>query len=361
MTYRNPEELKSLMVPVDASIRDAVKKMDLGKNGFISIVDENQKLRGILTDGDFRRFVLDGISLDETIKDHMQTEPFVLNPSADLKSKIRKTFLSGGINHIPIVDKDNVLLDIVFGWDFLFPLAQKNRNLKPKQPVLVMAGGKGTRLDPFSRILPKPLIPIGDKTILEIIIENFREQGSFNTFLTVNHKKAIIKSFIGENKNLSKLTLLEEEDYYGTAGSIKMLEGVVKRSFFVTNCDVIVKTDYAKVLEFHKKGKYVLTLIGSLRHVKIPYGICEMGTNGVLTEIREKPEYDFLVNTGFYVLEPSVFKYIPDKKNFDMTDLIQALQEDGKKVGVYPISQESWLDIGEWQEYKKTLEKMTML
>jgi len=207
-----------------------------------------------------------------------------------------------------------------------------------------MAGGKGTRLDPFTKVLPKPLIPIGERTIIDIIMDKFYQNGIKEFYISINHKSRMIKSYFEEANTKFIIHYLEENQPLGTAGSLKLLEGKIEGSLLVSNCDIIIDTDYSEIIEFHEKKKYDMTIVGSFRHYVIPYGVCEISNGGSLKEIREKPEYDFLVNTGMYVLEPDVLVPIPVNKFYHITDLINEYLKRQEKVGVYPIS-EKWYQI----------------
>ena len=224
--------------------------------------------------------------------------------------------------------------------------------------AVIMAGGKGTRLDPFTRILPKPLIPIGDKTILEIIIDKFMDYRVNHFYISVNHKAKIIKSYFEELDPDYDLTFLYEEKPLGTVGALKQLEGKIEGNIVLTNCDIIIDADYADILKNHRDNNNGITVVASLKHYNIPYGICEIENGGTLVCIKEKPEYDFLVNTGMYIIDSKLVKFIPENEFFHITHLIEAVQKQGTRIGVYPISENSWIDTGEWVEYKNAIEKL---
>ena len=223
-----------------------------------------------------------------------------------------------------------------------------------------MAGGKGTRLEPFTRILPKPPIPIGNKPIIEIIIDKFREYRIDRFYLTVNFKSKMIKSYFDELSPDYSLHYLEESKPLGTSGSLKYLEGQISETFMVSNCDIIIDADYNEMVKYHREQGNLITMVASLKHYHIPYGICEIENGGTLKGIKEKPEYGFLVNTGMYVVEPKALNYLKKDEPLDFTQLIELIQKDGQKVGVFPVSEKSWLDTGEWEEYKKSLDQLTL-
>ena len=224
--------------------------------------------------------------------------------------------------------------------------------------AVIMAGGKGTRLEPFTKVLPKPLIPIHEKPIIEHIIEKFFNIGVNDYYFTLNYKKRIIKAYFDELQPEYSIRFIEEETPLGTAGSLRLLEGMLSGSFFVTNCDVIINANYYDIFTFHEKNGYDITLVASAKEYVIPYGTCELSGNGELLHINEKPKLDFLINTGLYVLKPKMIDLIPPKQIYHITELVEKAINNGNRVGVYPISDDSWIDVGQWAEYKQALEKI---
>ena len=218
-----------------------------------------------------------------------------------------------------------------------------------------MAGGKGTRMEPFTKILPKPLVPIHEKPIIEHIIERFSHVGCLDFHITVNYKAQILKAYFEESEEEYSVNFVEEEAPLGTAGSLRFLSNKLNQPFFVTNCDIIIKADYENIYKFHKEGKYDVTLVASTKEYIIPYGTCKLNDNGHLSHIDEKPSYNFLINTGLYILNPEVLKLVPKNKFFHITHLIENAKNKGLKIGVYPIDDSLWIDIGQWTEYKNVV------
>ncbi len=314
---------------------------------------------GSITDGDIRRWILKEGELSDTVVNVCFKETYYVNTQYHLQ-KVKEEVYKRKIGYVPIVDEKKKIVDFLF-WDKLFD-GEIKRKIKKQldNPVLIMAGGKGTRLDPFTRILPKPLIPIGEKTILEIIIEKFSEYDIKQFYLSVNHKAKIIKSYFEELQPEYKLTYLYEEEPLGTIGALKQLEGITAKEIILTNCDIIIEADYEDLLKHHLENKNDITIVASLKHYNIPYGICEIENGGKLVNIKEKPEYDFLINTGMYIINPNLLWYIPENKFYNATDLVEKALLEKKKVGIYPISENSWIDTGEWVEYKKAIEKLQL-
>jgi len=216
-----------------------------------------------------------------------------------------------------------------------------------------MAGGKGTRLAPFTNIVPKPLIPVGDKSMIELIMAEFEKYKMLDFYVSVNYKASMIKAYFEDVDHNYNVKYIDEDSPLGTAGALKFVENEFDNTFFVSNCDIIIKADYSEIYNFHVQGNYDITLVASMQHYQIPYGICELSKEGELLQIKEKPEYDFLVNTGMYLLEPKVLKLIPENKFYHITNLIEDIKKNGGKVGVFPVSEKSWIDVGQMEEYKK--------
>ncbi|MBF8984174.1 NTP transferase domain-containing protein [Lutibacter sp. B2] len=217
-------------------------------------------------------------------------------------------------------------------------------------PVVIMAGGEGTRLHPITKVLPKPLVPIGDIPIAERIINKFVNFGCEKFYLTINYKKNLIKAYFNDIKKNYEIEYVEEEKPLGTAGSLYLLKDKIKETFFLNNCDILINENYYKMLKYHKENNNKITVIASRENYIVPYGVIKVDEKSVIKEIIEKPKYDFLVNTGMYILEPETLYDIPENEFYHIIDLVKVNINKGEKVGVYPISQESWLDMGQIEE-----------
>ena len=206
--------------------------------------------------------------------------------------------------------------------------------------------------------MPKPLIPVKDKTVIEKIIENFTKFGAKKFIISINYKSKIIKSFFDELQPNYKYKFIEEKKPLGTAGSLFFLKSKIKKDYFLTNCDTLNNFNYGDVYDFHKKNKNHITVVVSTKKFIVPYGSCKITKSGLLDSIKEKPSQHLLINTGMYVVDNQIFNLIGKNKFINFTDLIVLAKKKNKKVGVYPISDESWLDLGQWDEYEKTLKKL---
>lgn len=347
--------INQYLIQKNESIKKAIELIDKGARKIIFVVDTENKLYSTITDGDIRRWIIKTGRIKGTVDDICNNNPIFFEKDYSVE-KVKEILLTEKIEAIPIVDNERKIIKILF-WDDIFK-EEREEFTQINLPVVVMAGGKGTRLDPFTRILPKPLIPIDDKTIIEVIMDEYAKFGIKKFYISINHKAKIIKAYFEEQKSKYSLEFVEEEIALGTAGSLKLLEKKINTSFFVSNCDIIIKEDYAKILDFHKENKFALTLVGSMQHHVIPYGVCEIENGGILKRVNEKPTYDFIVNTGMYLLNPETFRFIPDNKFYDITDLISDLKKNNYKVGVYPVSEKSWVDIGQWEKYKLNLGRL---
>lgn len=350
--------LKILTIDKEATVIRSMKKLDANATKILFVVNANQQLVGSLTDGDIRRWILSENELSEQVSKVCNKKPVYVNEDFS-KDLVKKIMVEKNIDCIPIINSNKQIIDVLF-WIDIF---HDNKEEKPKKeidcPVVIMAGGFGTRLAPFTTILPKPLIPIGNKSIVEHIIDKFLPYGIRDFYMTVNHKSKIIKSYFDDINKEYSLKMIKENKPLGTAGSLKLLQEDINETFIVTNCDIVIHTDYSEIVDFHKNANYDITLVSSMMHYKIPYGICEIDTGGSLIEIKEKPEYNFLISTGMYVLNKKTLDLIPDDEFFHITHLMEKVKENGGSVGVFPISENSWDDTGEWDEYKKTVKRLS--
>lgn len=346
--------MKKYIVSADLSIRDSLIHLDKNGEGIL-VIYKDSRVYGIVTDGDIRRAILAEIDLTKKIITITNTEFIYISRETD-NYEIEDKFKNTKARHLPVIE-DGELIDVVLEEKyFLKGEGVKSKMILPKIPVVIMAGGKGTRLDPFTRVLPKPLIPIGNDPIIKHIMDRFSLFGLKEYYIAINEKGRMIKAYFYDNDLDYSIKYIEEKIPLGTAGALRFMMGKIQNPFFVTNCDIIIKGDYSSILEFHKKNNYAITIVGSMHHHSIPYGVCEIKNGGDLIEIKEKPSYDILVNTGFYIIDPIVLQYIPENKYFDMTDLINIVKSVNLPVGVYPVSKNSWIDIGQWSEYHEAVD-----
>ena len=350
--------LDAFLVMQTATVVEAMQKIDFNAKGILFVVDEEQRLIGVVTDGDIRRWLLKTGDLRETVQKIMNRNPKVIYPKELKAAKERMERYS--ITALPVVDTQDHVTDIIFREAEDVLEERKERQALKGIPVVVMAGGKGTRLYPYTKILPKPLIPIGDIPIMERIIHVFRGFGVQEFYATVNYKKGMIKSYFAENLGDFRLRYVEENQPLGTAGSLSLIEGGFHTPFIVTNCDVLIHADYADIFHYHQTAGNELTMVTALKNIVVPYGVIHSSGNGRIDSMEEKPKLSYFVNTGMYILNPDLLGEIPKGVCFHMTDLADKLLKEGRKVGMYPISEDSFLDMGEFEEMRRMEEKLSL-
>lgn len=350
------EKLKSLLISTNISIKNAMQKLSETQEKILFVIDKKNKLLGTVTDGDIRRGLIKGFSFSDKVQNIMHKKFIYANfNQPEIKKYAKQLMLESKVEQVPLLDNAGKIKDVILWRDILEETKQKKTKKNYFNQVVIMAGGKGTRLDPFTKILPKPLIPIGNKPIIELIMEKFYNCGFSNFIYTLNYKKEYLKIFLKENNFSYHIDWIEEEKFLGTVGSIALLKNKLKNTFFVTNCDSLLEVNFAKALKWHKEHKAIITIIGCHNEVKIPFGVLEL-SKGRVHKILEKPVQDVIINTGVYVMEPKIINYIPAGKYMDMDKLIATVIKK-EKVSVYPIYG-GWFDIGQWEEYKKTVEKI---
>ncbi len=349
--------MKKVIIYPTASIKEALEKLDKQQVGTLIVESKVGKFLGTLSNGDLRRAILRTKNISQKISSFYNKKATFFIKNQFSVTKIEKILVKEKFDFIPILSPSMKVIK-------LFELKDCNKKSQKKKisgkinkvKVVIMAGGLGTRLEPFTSILPKPLIPINGKPIIRHIIESLKSGGIKNFWITLNYKSILLKSYFKEIKSKEKINFTEEKKPLGTVGSVKLIEKKLSEDFFLTNCDTIIKTNYLDIYNFHKKNSFDITIVASLRKYVIPYGVCEINKDYSLKDLNEKPFYDLLVNTGLYLIKKEIVKIIPINKKYDMNKFISDLKKNNKKIGIYPIDSESWIDVGQWSEYKNALE-----
>ena len=349
--------MKKITITLDATIRQAMEILDSTKEKCLAVVDEHNKLLGTLAYSDLRKSILAGSVFNSSIDKCYNKKPITLIEGHFSEKDARELLKSPKNKMIPIIDDSGRYLKYL-SWDHGLESEGKEGQEKLKSPVIIMAGGRGARLEPFTKLLPKPLLPINEKPVIEHIIERFTACGVNNFKITVNYKSRILKAYFEDLQPEYTFQFIEENQPLGTAGSLKLLTDKIHEPFLVTNCDIIIDIDYVDFLDFHLNYGYDISLVASLKEYIIPYGTCELNNDGNLSIINEKPEYHFLVNTGMYILNPPVLNLIPGNKMYHITELIEDALKKKMKIGVYPISESAYIDVGQWEEYNKVIDKL---
>lgn len=347
--------IENISINKSATIISALKQMDVEKVKLLLVLD-NGKFHSLISIGDIQRAIIANVSLDSTVECILRKSVKVAKPSDD-KNAIKAKMKERRNDFMPIIDEDNNIVDIIF-WEDISAYKESRIRSPFTLPVVIMAGGKGTRLRPLTNVLPKPLIPIGEQTMMEDIMDRFVECGCHNFYVSVNYKADFIRRYFDNLDNPQyHVEYFQEDKPLGTAGSLHLLKDKINSTFFVSNCDIIIDEDYSEILRYHNENHNEITVVAAIKNMSIPYGTLETKEEGLLAQIKEKPEYTFKINTGMYILEPHLISEIPEDEFYHITYLIERLAREGRRVGVYPINEGSWTDIGNWDEYMKYIKK----
>jgi dTDP-glucose pyrophosphorylase len=335
---------KEILVLSDASIRDAIQLLDKSALQIVLVVNERHRLLGTVTDGDVRRGILKGLSLSDPVQAIMNPTPTVakVDESRDsILALMRQKYL----HHIPLIDGN----DCVVGLETLDELIQSRTR---ENWVVLMAGGLGSRLYPLTEDCPKPMLNVGNKPLLETILENFIEYGFRRFYISVNYMADVVKSHFGDGSRWGvEIRYLQEVHKLGTAGALSLLPENPSEALFVMNGDLLTKVNFSQLLDFHSSHYAQATMCVREYDFQVPYGVVKIDSHRV-TGIDEKPVQRFFVNAGIYVLEPGVLELIPANTYFDMPTLFELLISQQKETAAFPI-REYWLDIGHLADYEK--------
>ena len=346
------EKIKNRVIAPDCTVLVAMKKMDEIKMKILFVYD-GDKFEGILTLGDIQRAIIKGNSLTESVLNILDRNKIYGEVSESVES-IKGKMESIRAELMPVL-KDGELVE-VYTWEDLFGKSSEPRKDLIDLPVVIMAGGKGTRLKPITNVIPKPLVPVGDKTILEVIMDQFESIGCHKFYMSVNYKADMMKYYLSQLEHQYDIEFFMEDKPLGTIGSVSLLKGKINTPFFVSNCDSINEQDYRDVYDYHVNNHNDLTIVTMVKSFKIPYGVIETGEDGLMTALSEKPELTYQVNTGVYILNPSCIDEIPEGEFFHITHLMEKIKARGGRVGCFPVSEHAWKDMGEWPEYLKMIQ-----
>lgn len=335
------------MITEEYKVIQVLERLDAVEPKVLFVV-RNNKLCAAVTDGDVRRAILRKIPLTAMVKDIANYEPHYVRQGNEKQGMwlLEEKQLPA----VPIINEQFEIVGIC-----------RKENVKKKEeqnmldiPVVIMAGGLGTRLYPYTRVLPKPLIPVGEIPISERIIQSFRDIGCTNIYMIVNYKKNMIKSYYNDLDCNYNVHFIEESEPRGTGGGLCFLKNRIDDTFILTNCDILILEDVSKIVKHHNKEKNKVTMVCSLKKFEIPYGVVNFTEGGEISSFDEKPQMSYFTNTGYYILEREVFDYIGENERIGMPDIIERMKDSGEKVGIFPIGENSWLDMGQFD----TMESM---
>lgn len=338
------KDWQSVIVKPEMTIIDTIKIIDASSQQIALVVDSQRILLGTVTDGDVRRAMLKGISLESNIQLIMNEHP-TTEKEGYKKEQLLDLMKFKQLRQIPIVDKAFHIVGLLT----IDELIQEDTC---DNWVVIMAGGLGSRLGGLTHNCPKPLLSVGGKPILETIIESFKENGFRNFFLSVNYRADMIEQHFGNGSNFNvNIQYLREKEKLGTAGSLSLLQDKPDKPFIIMNGDLLTKVNFQQMLDYHLQHKAMATMCVRDYSYQVPYGVVHI-ENSRLKCIEEKPVQNFFVSAGVYVLEPEALKYIPQKQYFDMPSLFDAILKHNHRANVFPI-REYWIDIGHVSDYEK--------
>lgn len=342
------QELQKFIGPDTLTVSETMQKIDQNASGILFLIDERRVLVGCVTDGDIRRFLLAGGKMTGAVIDAANRSPRF---ARDME-RARHIYHKKNYIVVPIVDEEGRIFDLYNGEG-----EAGEQNLRKcgsvNIPVVINAGGKGSRLDPFTRVLPKPLIPVGDIPIIELIMKEYQNYNCNDFHIIVNYKRDLMKAYFHDSDNQYNITWYDEEKPLGTGGGLSLLRGKFKSTFFFANCDALLTANYESMVKFHKENGNVITMVCAYKNINIPYGVVEMGANGSIEDMKEKPLISFLTNTGIYIVEPEVIDDIEDDVSIGFPDIVEHEKRKGKKVAVFPVSENDWMDMGQLSELEK--------
>lgn len=334
--------MKSIILKTSHTIKEALKIIDNGTLRIAVVTDKSGSLLGTLNDGDIRRALLNNYTMESSIENIFFKTPTVCHVT-DSKEYIIKKAIDNQVYQIPIIDNENKFIRVEDLALLLMKKVQKNK-------VILIAGGLGSRLKPLTNDIPKPLLKVGTKPILQTIVENFATYGFEEIIISVNYKSEMIKEYFGDGSQFGvNITYIQEEQQLGTAGALSLLQSIPKEPFFVMNADLLTNVNFTNLLDFHIDSNAMATMCVREFEYEIPYGVIQTSKDKI-TFIAEKPIQKFFINAGIYLLNPKVLELIPKDTFYDMPTLFNTLILKKENVLSFPIH-EYWLDIGKHNDF----------
>ena len=333
---------RNVAVNEQYSIRTALAVLDSASLQIVLVVSQDQTLLGTLTDGDVRRALLRGETLDNPVVSAMNKAPTV-GSQQDSETAWKNVLVEQSLRHLPILDQSQKIVGLYYA---------KTSRKKCQNPVVLMLGGLGMRLRPLTDSVPKPMLKVGDKPILETIVSHIAEQGFTDFYFCINYLGDQIRAYFGDGERWGiKIHYIEEDNRLGTAGALSLIKEHLKAPFIVMNGDLLTKVDLRSLLDFHQEHQNQATACIREYSQQVPYGVMEVeGTQ--VSQIVEKPVYRYFVNAGIYSLSPNVLAHVPENSFYDMPTLLDEVLAEKKNVGAFPIT-EYWMDIGQIPDFEQ--------
>tara|TARA_Y100001958_G_scaffold98184_1_gene67828 strand:- start:17307 stop:18371 length:1065 start_codon:yes stop_codon:yes gene_type:complete len=345
---KDKKVLSELSISDSTSLMNAMHKMDkIGRK--LLIIVKNSRFFSLISLGDIQRAIIKNIDLNSPVSVISRKTNLVGNLE-NSKDEIRQMMINIRAEFLPIIDPKGNIVRVYF-WNDFFDTQSIENKVPLTNNVVIMAGGLGTRVQPFTNVIPKPLLPVNGRSFLEEIIHQFTFYKIKDFYISVNYKADLIKFYMNSLNLPFNINFFSEETPRGTIGGVAVLKGLFKEAFFVSNCDILIDTDYSEIVKYHTSNKFDITLVAAVLTNKSEYGTLTTGEMGELISLEEKPSINYKINTGMYLIEPSLIDLIPTEGLFHVTDLIELVRSRGGKVGVFPVSERSWRDYGTLNAY----------
>lgn len=342
----DPSRFEKIFISVRATVREAIESIDAGAIEIALVVDEDRRLIGTLTDGDVRRALLRGVTLRDPVEPLIHRNP-VTAPTQTGPSDLLERMTSSGVDQIPLLSEGRVV-DVAFIRD----LVAQEEAAVDSAPVVLMAGGQGARLRPLTEATPKPMLPLGDRPLLERVLGQVRAAGFARVLMAVNYRAEMIEEHFGDGSRFGvEIDYLREDRPLGSAGALKLAGTELAEPFVVMNADLVTNVNLAALMRFHRTEGNALTIGVRQYALELPYGVVELSGTQV-SSLTEKPTHSFFVNAGIYAVDPSLVELLGEAERFDMTDVVSAALAAGRRVGGFPI-REYWIDIGQLADYER--------
>lgn len=341
-------EFSELIVDNSTTLMDAMRKMDeIGRK--LLIILDGHRFVSLISLGDIQRAIINNIDLNSPVS-VINREINVVGYIYNSIDEIKQIMLSIRAEFLPVIDSRKNIVKIYY-WSDLFDATSIFKRKVLTNNVVIMAGGYGTRVKPLTDVIPKPLLPVNGRSFLEEIILRFSAYSINTYYISINYKAELIKFYVN-NLNLPfNISFFSETTPRGTIGGVVDLKGKFNEPFFVSNCDILIDADYSEIVNFHTSNNFDITLVAAVITSRSEYGTLITGDNGELLSLVEKPQHNYKINTGMYIIEPELIDLIPSEGLFHVTDLIDLVRSRGGKIGVFPISEKSWRDFGTLSAY----------
>lgn len=338
------KEWRKTLIGAQHPLIDAIKIIEATTAKSCVVVDSDERLIGMVTDGDIRRGILRGVRLDDPVALVMSTKPLRASVK-ESEAAVRKTMLAAQVRQVPLVDDDGKVVGLTI------PIDEATERFK-NHWVLLMAGGLGQRLRPLTKDIPKPMLKVGDKPLLESIVESFHRHGFRNFYISVNYKADVVTKHFGDGSNFGvTIRYLYEDEGLGTAGALGLIDKAPENPLIVMNGDVVTGVDFVSMLDYHQEHAAKATMAVREYNVQIPYGVVHV-QNHAIVEIEEKPVHRSFVNAGIYVIDPDVLDLVGRGQKIDMPNLFKKMLDLSLPLSVFPV-RESWIDIGRIDDFER--------